>query len=229
MSQDPVPIDGAAAGALSLGDASSAPAREPSDPAPPDRPDAPPGARPASSDQPDVPPTPETPAAAIADGVMRSLDPRYVDLGRLIGRILSAIAAPSLLAGSTVLGLAFALPLWAVACLIGVAAAVACLLFVFLDRWPAVEHRHAAYRLDGTGIEIREGVVWRRTVSVPRSRVQHTDVSQGPIERRYGLATLTVHTAGTEEARVALPGLEHRTALAIRDHLVAAGGGDDAV
>jgi membrane protein YdbS with pleckstrin-like domain len=50
--------------------------------------------------------------------------------------------------------------------------------------------------------------------------VQHTDVSQGPLQRRYGLATLTVHTAGTENAQVQLPGLPHDVALSIRDHLL---------
>jgi membrane protein YdbS with pleckstrin-like domain len=58
--------------------------------------------------------------------------------------------------------------------------------------------------------------------------VQHTDVSQGPLERRYGLGTRVIFTAGTDHARVDLKGLDHATALAIRDHLLPRGG-DDAV
>jgi membrane protein YdbS with pleckstrin-like domain len=50
--------------------------------------------------------------------------------------------------------------------------------------------------------------------------VQHIDVAQGPLERRYGLATLSIYTAGTEYARVDLPGLRHERAVAIRDHLL---------
>ena len=94
--------------------------------------------------------------------------------------------------------------------------------------WPGIAHRHAAYTVGASGIEIRRGVLWRRVVNVARSRVQHTDVSQGPIERQYGLATLLIYTAGTDNAEVALHGLDHTTALLIRDHLLA-GGGDDAV
>jgi hypothetical protein len=90
----------------------------------------------------------------------------------------------------------------------------------WLHRWPEIEHRYASYRVDDQGIEIRGGVVWRSVVNVPRSRVQHTDVSQGPLERSYGLGTLTIFTAGTDHARVDLAGLEHATALAIRDHLL---------
>jgi len=56
--------------------------------------------------------------------------------------------------------------------------------------------------------------------------VQHTDVSQGPAERSYGLGTLSVFTAGTDHARVGLSGLDHATALAIRDHLLPREGAD---
>ena len=58
---------------------------------------------------------------------------------------------------------------------------------------------------------------------MPRSRIQHTDVTQGPYERRFGLATLVVYTAGTENASIPIEGLGHETALAFRDALLARG------
>ena len=76
--------------------------------------------------------------------------------------------------------------------------------------------------------KLRRGVLWQIVTHVPRSRVQHTDVSQGPLERRYGLGTLVVYTAGTDHARVALPGLAHEVARALRDELRAERA-DDAV
>jgi membrane protein YdbS with pleckstrin-like domain len=82
--------------------------------------------------------------------------------------------------------------------------------------------------VDASGILIRRGVFWRRVIHVPRSRVQHTDVSQGPLERGHGLGTLVIYTAGTDHARVDLHGLDHAAALAIRDHLLP-GEGEDAV
>ena len=101
-------------------------------------------------------------------------------------------------------------------------AAVAFLAFLtwLMQVWPPIEYRHMSYRVDAAGLEIRRGVYWKHAINVPRSRIQHTDVSQGPVERRYGLGTLAIHTAGTEHARVELPGLPHDTALAIRDHLL---------
>lgn len=86
--------------------------------------------------------------------------------------------------------------------------------------WPPVRYRHTSYSVDEQGIMIRSGVIWRSVVSVPQSRVQHTDVSLGPIERSLGLATLIIHTAGTQHASISLGGLSKEIAFAIRDYLI---------
>jgi len=95
-----------------------------------------------------------------------------------------------------------------------------------MRRWPAIAYRHASYRVDDLGIEIRRGVYFREVTSVPRSRVQHTDVSQGPLERRFGLGTLVIHTAGTAHSEVTVAGLDHTVAGRIRDHLLPGTKGD---
>jgi membrane protein YdbS with pleckstrin-like domain len=56
--------------------------------------------------------------------------------------------------------------------------------------------------------------------------VQHTDVSQGPLERRFGLGTLVIYTAGTAHSRVNLEGLDHEVARRIRAHLLPKDEGD---
>lgn len=86
--------------------------------------------------------------------------------------------------------------------------------------WPAVAYRHSSYRLSTRALQIRRGVLWRSVIDVPRSRIQHSDVSQGPFERLHGLGTLSVYTAGTRHALVQLRGLDHQRALAIREHLL---------
>ena len=146
-------------------------------------------------------------AETIADGIERQLDPRWIPCQRILAAIPTVIVAGvsfvfviSLWAASRILLLGLLLlPVWAV-----VMAAIAWQL----HRWPAVAYRHASYRLDGEGIEITRGVYWRTITNVPRSRVQHTDVSQGPLERRYGLGTLVVYTAGTMHSQVTLSGLD---------------------
>jgi membrane protein YdbS with pleckstrin-like domain len=168
------------------------------------------------------------PAAPIADGVSHSLDPRYVALERQVGWIATAVLTLAALAGLGVF-LLMARPGWAGATLVGGLMAAGLVAFAWWQQaWPPLEYRHASYRVDANGLEIRRGVYFRAVTNVPRSRVQHTDVAQGPLQRRFGLATLIVHTAGTESAVVELPGLTHEIALAIRDHLLP-GRSDDAV
>jgi len=166
---------------------------------------------------------------SVADGLDHSLDPRVIPLQRITGAISVAIVG---LIAAVSIGIALAvgddipgwlrplLPvIWLVLIVVGSVAALA---------WPVRHYRHTSYRVDDQGIEIRTGVYWRVVINVPRSRVQHIDVSQGPLDRRYGLGTLVLYTAGTDHAKVELDGLEHGRALRIRQHLLPAGA-DDAV
>jgi membrane protein YdbS with pleckstrin-like domain len=164
----------------------------------------------------------------VADGCERRLDPRSITVGRialgLFGACCSAAAfvAALLLAALGPLG-----PLgWGVfpAAWLVVSGALAAAVLA----WPVLRHRHTAYRVTDEGLTIRRGVVWRSVISVHRSRVQHTDVAQGPLERLFDLATLVVYTAGTQHASISLGGLQRDRALLIRDHLIGSRG-DDAV
>lgn len=153
-------------------------------------------------------------------GDWQPLDPAYIRAERLAGWIAFAMVMPIC---GIIAGLAFAMtgiPRWVDISLAALAVLIAPLLVWSATAWPALAYRHAAYRLDEAGIEIRSGVLIRRVTTVPKSRVQHTDVSQGPIERRFGLGTLVIYTAGTEYARVTLPGLQHGGAMHIRDALL---------
>ena len=93
-------------------------------------------------------------------------------------------------------------------------------LFVFAIVWPPMTYQRASWRLDAEGLEIRRGVLWRHRITVPLGRVQHADVSQGPLQRPFGVGTLTVHTAGTQHASIPLEGLTYSTAIELRDLIV---------
>ena len=84
-----------------------------------------------------------------------------------------------------------------------------------------LRYARTGFALDDAGLRIRRGLWWRSETLVPRSRVQHTDINHGPLDRRLGLATLRVYTAGTRLASVALDGLPEARAIALRDALVA--------
>ena len=156
-----------------------------------------------------------------------SLDPRSIQVQRIAGAIFTAIVSVALLFGGTVATVAVEdRPAWVPWALLVLWLAASILLAWHAYRWPPLEYRHTSYRVDGLGLEIRRGVYWREVIHVPRSRVQHTDVSQGPVERRYGLGTLVIYTAGTDYAKIDLAGLEHGTALRLRDHLLPSGDTD---
>ncbi|GAA3238038.1 PH domain-containing protein [Actinocorallia longicatena] len=65
---------------------------------------------------------------------------------------------------------------------------------------------------------ITSGVFTRRLVFVPYGRMQFVDVTSGPLEQAFGLATVRLHTASaTTDARI--PGLPVAVADQLRDRL----------
>jgi len=94
------------------------------------------------------------------------------------------------------------------------------LLFTWAALWPGAVWSRKRWRLTALALELNTGVIFRREMTVPRSRVQHTEVTQGPLQRRFGLATLTTFTAGERFAAVSIGGLEESRARAVRDELL---------
>jgi membrane protein YdbS with pleckstrin-like domain len=159
-------------------------------------------------------------ASSILDGEEHAVDPRSMVVSRLVG--VSWIAAVAMInfVGVTIGWAVGGVATWVyLQLLLGGGVLVACALLIGY-KWPELHHRHLRYRVDESGVRIRTGVLWRKVISIPTSRVQHTDVSQGPVQRHYGIATLTVFTAGTEGASISLSGLEHGVAQSLRDHLL---------
>ncbi len=69
---------------------------------------------------------------------------------------------------------------------------------------------------------VARGVLVRRLSVVPYGRMQFVDVSAGPVERAFRLATVKLHTAAAaSDARI--PGLERDEAARLRDRLAALG------
>lgn len=85
---------------------------------------------------------------------------------------------------------------------------------------PGIHYRHAAWRLTQDALELRRGAWWRSEIRVPFGRIQYTDVRQSPFQRRYGLGTVDIYTAGNQLNSIELAGLAHEDALALRDRLI---------
>lgn len=69
---------------------------------------------------------------------------------------------------------------------------------------------------------VRRGVMFRRLSVVPYGRMQYIEVTAGPFERAFGLATVQMHTAAAaSDARI--PGLPAVEAARLRDQLTTLG------
>lgn len=79
--------------------------------------------------------------------------------------------------------------------------------------------RHQRWKLDAEGLWLRQGRLWFRETRVPASRVQHVDLKHGPLERRFRLATLVVHTAAAQLSGITVRGLDEADAQRLRDAL----------
>jgi membrane protein YdbS with pleckstrin-like domain len=78
-------------------------------------------------------------------------------------------------------------------------------------------YRRLGYAIDGRLLRTVRGWLFHTDTVVPFVRVQHIDVTRGPIDKMFGTASLVVHTAGTHNSIVVLPGLAPERAAEIRD------------
>ena len=151
----------------------------------------------------------------------QSLDLRSIKFNRVSWLIFTLIVSAGFSIASLINFFVNGGPGWVNMAIMGIGFLIAPILFGFGFHWSRWEYERYSWCLDEAGLQIRRGVIWRHQISVPFARVQHADVSQGPLQRRFELVTLTIHTAGTQNASVAIQGLAHETAIKMRDKLVA--------
>ena len=97
-------------------------------------------------------------------------------------------------------------------------------LVVGAAAWVIVGRRYRSwgYAEREDDLLVRRGVMFARLSVVPYGRMQFIDVTAGPFERAFGLATVRLHTAAAAtEARI--PGLEREEAAGLRDRLAELG------
>jgi membrane protein YdbS with pleckstrin-like domain len=83
--------------------------------------------------------------------------------------------------------------------------------------FPAKTYRRLRYRLTDRILQVTRGWTFHTDTVVPLVRVQHLDVVRGPVDKMFGIATLVVHTAGTHNSIVTVPGLAPDRAEEMRD------------
>ncbi|MGX5213564.1 PH domain-containing protein [Streptomyces violaceus] len=152
-------------------------------------------------------------AEAVEDGpVWIALPPGLLKMRRLLLVVwlgLIALAAgllPGLLAG----------PAWAVFALLPLA--------LMAWGWGMTERNWRSWRYAerADDLLISRGVLWREETVVPYGRMQLVEVTSGPVERHFGLASVQLHTAAAA-TDATIPGLDPAEAERLRDRLTELG------
>lgn len=158
-------------------------------------------------------PAPVIPADIDDDGELTKLHPNYrlvMRLGAIFAGLVITVAA---IIAEAALRSNFDLPTGII-----MIPAVAFSLFLVI-RIPNARFNARGYQISRDRLRVVRGVMWHSDTVVPFSRVQHIDVDQGPIERALDIATMTLHTAGSHNASVSLPGLGHELAVQMREEI----------
>lgn len=151
--------------------------------------------------------------AADCEAHLTQVDRGYIMVLRLNAFILAVILAIPIFIGDIALaGKGMIEPFI-------IAAPISLLLLVMVFIMPRRRYNRWGYAMSAGQIQIVRGYLFYTDTIVPFGRVQHIDVSQGPIERLFGVSSLVLHTAGTHNSTVVLPGLRREIAEQMRDDI----------
>jgi membrane protein YdbS with pleckstrin-like domain len=79
---------------------------------------------------------------------------------------------------------------------------------------------YMSYAVREKDISYKSGWLWKSMTTVPYNRVQHCDIKQGILDRRFGLAKLTIYTAGGQSTDLMIPGLLPDTAEKLKTFIL---------
>jgi len=82
-----------------------------------------------------------------------------------------------------------------------------------------LNYRYSGYALRQKDVLYRSGWFVHKTNVLPINRIQHISVQSGPIERRFGLASVSIFTAGGSSADFTIKGITDKTANQVKDWL----------
>lgn len=100
------------------------------------------------------------------------------------------------------------------------AGASAVLLVLAVAGWWTIGRNTRAwgYAERDEDLYIKHGALFRELVAVPYGRMQYVDVTAGPLEQLYGIASVRLHTA-SPRTNARIPGLPAAEAARLRDRL----------
>jgi uncharacterized protein len=96
--------------------------------------------------------------------------------------------------GAIAAAILFNWPIWVIGASLMFYSAYA---YLVIMTFPSLRWKRWRYEVRENEIELKNGLFVIKRTLVPMIRVQHVDTRQGPILRKYRLATVTISTAAT--------------------------------
>lgn len=93
-------------------------------------------------------------------------------------------------------------------------------LLTWIDIYTWLSARIIRYALRQHDLVVRTGLFWRSETIQPLRRVQHVELTRGPLDKRYGLANIKLFSAGTGQSTFVVPGLMLDQAEKIRTYIL---------
>lgn len=100
----------------------------------------------------------------------------------------------------------------------GITAAIVLRAVVWAWAGPALQYRQWRFEIRDDEVDLLHGIVVRTRQIIPMSRIQHVDTTRGPLQRRFGLASVVFYTAA---GVMSIPALSAERAAEVRDQIAA--------
>lgn len=161
---------------------------------------------------------------------MKHLDPKAIWLffiGSVIGWTIIMFFLSFWIAGVTIAALQIGKAYISLGLFLTLLMIFLACFYAFLYFWAQLSYKNYKYQLRPEGFYKEYGVIWKKYVTIPYSRIQNVDIYRGLVARLLGLSDLHIQTAGMSftgkrgsRAEGRLPGLSIKDANMIRDELI---------
>ncbi len=94
------------------------------------------------------------------------------------------------------------------------------LVFVLALVVNGITFKYKGYALRNKDLVYKSGWIWRKTTTIPFNRIQHCELSQGPLEKYLDLSKLNIYTAGGQSSDLKLPGIVTAEAERMKEYLL---------
>ncbi|RLD20552.1 MAG: hypothetical protein DRI69_06085 [Bacteroidetes bacterium] len=122
---------------------------------------------------------------------------------RRLQYIISVIVTVVVLIGLVILFWLVNIPTWIAVLICGFWIFIGLLILVFIKEG----YTHKGYAVRARDLVYKTGWLYKKQVTVPFSRIQHVDIKQGVLERKYKLSNLNLYTAGGASSDLTIPGI----------------------